>query len=171
MTRPYIKLDPRLPERKDYYPDGPWRALVETFCYAASQDTPGRFKNERVLRALLGARGRHVPFLIEQGDLTPSNLGFVYVEGWEQWQEGKYPTVAARLSAIEDKRGPMSPAERAFTYRQRVKQRDASHVTPTVTRAVTGGNTSPDVTSTRPDVTTANGSKDPWNDRPLRAAS
>lgn len=135
MTRSYIKFDPDFPERKDYYPDGAWRALVETFCYAETQQKPGRFKNEKVLRALLGARAKWIPFLVEQGDLTPTNLGFIYVEGWDEWQEGHFPTVQARIKAIETRRGPQSPAERAFLYRQRKKERDASVTKVTVTRS------------------------------------
>lgn len=134
MTRPYIKLDPSFPERKDYYPDGAWRALVETFCHAEHQLKPGRFNNEKVLKALLGPRAKWVAFLIEQGDLTPSNLGFVYVEGWDEWQEGTYPNVKARVSAINHHRGAQTPAERAFLYRQRKKERQEA-----VTRDATAG--------------------------------
>jgi hypothetical protein len=58
MTRAYIKLDPGFPDRKDYYPDGPWRALVTLFCYAAHQPTPGTFKNDKLVKVLLGRHAR-----------------------------------------------------------------------------------------------------------------
>lgn len=163
MTRVYIKLDPEFPERKDYYPDGAWRALVETLCYAEHQQKPGRFKNEKVLKALLGPRAKWIPFLVEQGDLTPSSLGYLHVEGWDEWQEGKYPTVHARLAAIQKRRGPMTTAERAFLYRQR--KRDASDTQTTVTRHVTvPSNATSRNSLNRPDAG-ANGSVEP---RPLR---
>jgi hypothetical protein len=131
-SRPYLKLDPYLPERKDYYPDGPWRALVTTFCLAAQQPRPGLFRDEKVLRVLLGRFARHVPFLLAEGDLTILPGGAVSVVGWAEWNEGEFPSVKARMEAIENRRRPMSPADRAFLYRQRQK-RDASRVTPSVT--------------------------------------
>jgi hypothetical protein len=137
MMRAYIKLDPSLPDRKDYYPDGPFRALVSTFCFAAHQPVPGTFKNERLLKVLLGRHSRHLAFLIDERDLVRNKDGSLSIVGWKEWQEGAYPSVNARIEAIEKRRRPMTPAERAFVYRMRKKERDtsaessrdASHVT------------------------------------------
>lgn len=125
MTRAYIKLDPGFPDRKEYYPDGPWRALVTLFCYAAHQPSPGTFKNEKLVKVILGPHARHLAFLLDERDVTKSRDGSLVVVGWVDWQEGSYPSVGARMDAIEKRRRPMTPAERAFVYRQRKKERDA----------------------------------------------
>lgn len=124
MTKAYIKLDPGLPDRKDYYPDGAFRALVTLFCAGAHQPKPGCFRSERIVKALLGRHARWLPYLVEEHDIESTSEGGYRIVGWELWQEGKYPSVEARMAAIESKRGPMTPAERAFLHRQR--QRDAS---------------------------------------------
>lgn len=126
MTRLYIKLDPNLPDRKDYYPDGAFRALVTVFCVAAHQPKPGTFKNEKLLRVLLAKQARWLTFLIEERDVVPQKDGSLAVPGWVEWQEGSYPSVGARMEAIEKRRRPMTPAERAFVYRLRKKERDAA---------------------------------------------
>lgn len=137
MTRSYIKLDPDLPDRKDYYPDGAFRALVIVFCTASHQPRPGYFRSERLLKALLGRHAKHIPFLLEERDLEPAEDGY-HVVGWEAWQEGKYPTVEARMAAIRGRRRSMTPAERAFSYRQRKKSE--------------AGDTENDVTTSKLDV-------------------
>lgn len=128
MTKAYIKLDPGFPDRKDYYPDGAFRALVTLFCSAAHQPKPGTFRSERIVRALLGKHAKWLPFLIEERDVDVTRDGGYHVVGWEVWQEGKFPSVEARMAAIESRRGAMTPAERAFLYRQRKRDepRDAS---------------------------------------------
>jgi hypothetical protein len=128
MTRAYIKLDPNFPDRKDYYPDGPWRALVTLFCYASHQPTPGVFKSERLMKVMLGRHARHVAFLLKERDLVPGRDGSLLVVGWKEWQEGNFPSVSARIDAIEKRRRALSPADRAFLYRQRKRDalRDAS---------------------------------------------
>lgn len=124
MTRAYIKFDPATPERKAYYSDAEFRAFVEVLCLAASQPTLGVFKSERLLKALLEKRARHIPHMLAERDLVLQRDGSLFVPGFKEWQEGQYPSVAARLEAIEGRRRPMTPAERAFVYRQRKKQRD-----------------------------------------------
>lgn len=135
--RPYIKLDPFMPDRKAYYPDGAFRALVETFCAASHQPEPGEFKSAKLLKVLLGARARWVPFLMEEADIGLSSTGVIFVNGWAEWQEKRYSTVRDRMAAIEGRRSPMTPAERAFTYRQR--KRDAARDGDAVTLPVTDG--------------------------------
>lgn len=123
-ARAYIKLDPQFPDRKDYYPDGPWRALVTLFCVAVHQPTPGTFKNERLVKVLLGRHARFLQFLIDERDVVAQKDGSFLVVGWREWQEGSYPSVGARMEAIEKRRRPMTPAERAFVYRMKKKDRE-----------------------------------------------
>lgn len=99
MTRHYIRLDPGFDERKESYPDGPYAALIATFCLAEAQPERGRFRSADYLRRLLGKRGRHVAFLVDQGDLTILPDERVYVDGWDEWQEGDWK-VAERVSRI-----------------------------------------------------------------------
>ena len=54
MTRAYIRLDPQFDERKEAYPDGPYRALVACLCLSESQPVRGRFRSMDYLRRLLG---------------------------------------------------------------------------------------------------------------------
>lgn len=151
MTRAYIKLDPGFPDRKDYYPDGPWRALVSLFCYAVHQPTPGSFKNERLVKVLLGRHARHLPFLVAERDVVNQKDGSLTVAGWKEWQEGNYPSVNARLEAIEKRRRAMTPAERAFLYRQRKRDaerdpsRDALRDAPSDVTLLNSDSTEPDL--------------------------
>jgi hypothetical protein len=103
VTRAYIRLDPQFDERKEAYPDGPYRALVACLCLAESQPVRGRFRSVDYLRRLLGQSGRHVPFLIEHGDLTVLEGGRVYVVGWDEWQEGDWK-VGERVRRIRARR-------------------------------------------------------------------
>lgn len=102
MTRAYIRLDPAFDERKEGYPDGPFAALVATFCLAEHQPERGRFRSLDYLRRLLGHRGRHATYLVEHGDLTTLDDGRVYVDGWDEWQEGDWK-VAERVARIRNR--------------------------------------------------------------------
>ena len=126
MTRSYIRLDPAFIEHKEAYPDGPYAALVDVFCLAEQQPARGRFRNERYLRALLGRRGRHVPYLLEHQDLKPLADGRLYVDGWDEWQEGDWKV-----------------GERVERIRGRSKGHVTADVTPPVTPGVTVGTESP----------------------------
>ena len=125
MTRAYIRLDPAFDERKYDYPDGPYAALVATFCLAEHQPERGRFRSVEYLKRLLGRRGRHVRYLIEHGDVIELRDGRAYVVGWDEWQEGDWK-VAERVRRIRVRRG--------------------EEITPDVTVGVT-----PDVTADRLD--------------------
>jgi hypothetical protein len=109
MPRAYLRLDPAFDERKADYPDGPYAALIATLCLAEHQPHRGRFRNAGYLRALLGKRGRHVPYLIAHGDLVTQADGRLYLDGWDEWQEGDWK-VAERVARIrERKRGNGQP--------------------------------------------------------------
>lgn len=132
MTRrAYLRLDPDFFERKvieDQYPPGAAVALISTFCLAEDQPQRGRFRSEKLLRVLLDGPdeptklARWVPYLIEHGDLIAQDRGVLYVDGWDEWQEGDWK-VAERVRRI------------------RSRKDDTPDVTPDVTVDVT-----PDVT-------------------------
>lgn len=109
VTRAYLRLDPAYDERKADYPDGPYATLIACICLAESQPERGRFRSERFLRALLEKRRRWVPYLIEHGDLVVLDDGRVYVDGWDEWQEGDWK-VAERVERIRNRRRPRRTA-------------------------------------------------------------
>jgi hypothetical protein len=127
MSRAYLRLDPGFFDRKvidQKYPPGAAIALVGALCHAEHQPKRGRFRDERVLRSLLGPLSKWVPFLIAKRDLVKVR-GELYVDGWDEWQEGDWKV-----------------GERVKRIRNRIKAEQAeADVTPTVTPDVT-----PDVT-------------------------
>lgn len=102
MARAYLRLDPGFDEHKEAYPDGPYAALIATFCAAETQPQRGRFRNLEYLRRLLGRRGRFVAYLLAAGDIVELPDGRVYVDGWDEWQEGDWK-VAERVSRIRNR--------------------------------------------------------------------
>jgi hypothetical protein len=134
MARAYLRLDPAFFERKaldQKYPAGAVVALAGAFCNGEHQPQRGRFRNERVLRALLGPYAKWIPYLIAKRDLVRVGEQ-LYVDGWDEWQEGDWK-VGERVRRIRGRR-KASPAN--------------PPVTPDVTVDVT------------PDVTVANESGD-----------
>lgn len=103
MTRAYIRLDPAFDERKESYPDGPYAALIATFCLAELQPARGRFRSLDYLTRLLGRRGRHVRYLVDHGDVLLLPDGRIYVDGWDEWQEGDWK-VGERLERLRIRR-------------------------------------------------------------------
>jgi hypothetical protein len=99
MTRAYLRLDPAFDEHKAAYPDGPYAALVACLCLAEMQHQRGRFRNEAYLRALMGRRGRHLKYLLDHGDLVVLADGRLYVDGWDEWQEGDWK-VGERMARL-----------------------------------------------------------------------
>jgi len=130
MTRAYLRLDPYFADKKADYPDGAHRAYIDTLCFAEQQPHRGRFRNAKLLAVLLEKRARWIPWLVEKGDLIPDEAGRLYVEGWDEWQEGDWK-VADRVRLIRSRRGEPSTerspgAIRTANYRLRtaVFQRD-----------------------------------------------
>lgn len=105
MARAYVRLDPAFYERKleQGYSLAQLGALAGVFCLADSQTQRGRFRDMGVLRALLGPGARHVPFLIDRGDLLLEERGRVYVDGWDEWQEGDWQ-VKERLARVRSRK-------------------------------------------------------------------
>lgn len=138
MARAYLRLDPNYFDRKaieQKYPPGAVAALIGALCHAEHQPQRGRFRDARVLKALLGPYAKWIPFLIEHRDLVVRK-GVLYVDGWDEWQEGDWKV-----------------GERVRRIRNRAKATDAggdvtAEVTPDVTVDVTVGNESPDSVGT-----------------------
>ena len=104
MTRAYLRLDPNVFERKAIdqgYPLPLLAAFIGCLCLADSQPQRGVFRDERVLRTLLGPAGRYLPQLIERGDLIREGSR-LRVDGWDIWQEGDV-TVADRMARYRNK--------------------------------------------------------------------
>jgi 5-methylcytosine-specific restriction endonuclease McrA len=123
--RAYLRLDPHLADKKAEYPDGAHRAFVDTLCFAEHQPMRGRFRNQKLLAVLLEKRARWIPYLIEHGDLVPMPDGKLYVDGWDEWQEGDWK-VHERVSMIRHRRDPDAPAptsgaQRTANWRLRTK--------------------------------------------------
>ena len=105
MARAYLRLDPAFFERKaldQKYPAGAVVALAGAFCNAEHQPQRGRFRNERVLRALLGPYAKWIPYLIAKRDLVRVGEQ-LYVDGWDEWQEGDWK-VGERVRRIRGRR-------------------------------------------------------------------
>jgi hypothetical protein len=130
VSRAYLRLDPRAYEKKviqQGYPLPLFAAFVGALCESEHQPDRGRYRSERVLRATLEEAARHIPELIRRGDLVPQPDGSLYVDGWDEWQEGDWK-VAERVRRIRDRR-----------------RAETAEVTDGVTEPVTAGVT-PDVT-------------------------
>jgi len=117
MPRSYFRTLPDLYERKAFgtdthpaYPPSAVACFVGVLCFAEQQPERGRFKSRRVLVALLEGphgKGRSIAkqlgYLIEHGDLVEKADGTLYVEGWDELQEGNWQ-VAERMERYRDRR-------------------------------------------------------------------
>lgn len=108
--RAYLRLDPNAVEKKADYPDGAFRAFVECLCHAEQQPKRGRFRNRRLLAVLLEKRSRWITFLLEHGDLIELPSGALYVDGWDEWQEGDV-TVSERMRRLRSRRRDVTPTD------------------------------------------------------------
>lgn len=116
MPRSYFRTLPDLYERKAFgtdrhppYPPGALACFLGALCFGEQQNPRGRFKSKLMLEALIEGpkrlgrlTARHVAFLIDQGDLVPMPDGSLYIEGWDELQEGNWQ-VAERMSRYRDR--------------------------------------------------------------------
>lgn len=120
MARAYVRVDPAMFERKviqQEYPPLAFAAFSAILCLADSQPVRGRFRDERLLRALLGPLSRQASFLLGRGDVIPAGkhrrcdncpeghgaTGQLYVDGWDEWQEGDWQ-VKERMARVREKK-------------------------------------------------------------------
>jgi len=127
--RAYHRVDPLMDERKGHYTPAQLGAFLKVQLVAGRQTKRGHFRSVAALKAILPTSYvRHVDFLVAEGDLEVSRSGAVYVDGWDQWQEGDL-TVRDRMAALRNRRR-----------------------NPTVTGTVTPAVTEPSPTATRSSV-------------------
>ena len=104
MTRAYHRVDPLMDERKSHYSPAQLGAFLKVQLVAGRQKVRGRFRSLPALRGTLpAAYVRHLDFLIAEGDLDLCADGSVYVDGWQEWQEGDL-TVKDRMTALRNRR-------------------------------------------------------------------
>ena len=108
--RAYLRLDPNLADNKADYPDGAHRAYVDTLCFAEQQHPRGRFRNRKLLAVLLEKRARWISYLIQHGDLIEYGDGKLYVDGWDEWQEGDV-TVSERMKRLRSRAKGVTPTD------------------------------------------------------------
>jgi hypothetical protein len=91
-------------ERKGHYTPAQLGAFLKVQLVAGRQTSRGRFRSIAAIRAILpAAYARHIDFLVAEGDLDVLTDGSVYVDGWDQWQEGDL-TVKDRMAALRNRR-------------------------------------------------------------------
>ena len=99
----YLRIDPLIDERKSHYTPAQLGAFLKVLALASRQAHRGRFRSMKALMgALPAAYGRLVPFLVEQGDLTVLTDGTVYLDGYDEWQEGDV-TVRERMARLRNR--------------------------------------------------------------------
>ena len=104
MTRAYHRVDPLMDERKSHYSPAQFGAFLKVQLVAGRQKVRGRFRSIAHLRGAMPAPYlRYVDFLISEGDLDVCPDGSVYVDGWQEWQEGDL-TVKDRMAALRNRR-------------------------------------------------------------------
>lgn len=91
-------------ERKSHYTPAQFGAFLKVQLVAGRQTTPGRFRSLKALSGSMpAAYAKLVPFLIDQGDLVELSDGSVYIDGWDEWQEGDI-TVRERMARLRNRR-------------------------------------------------------------------
>jgi hypothetical protein len=104
VTRAYHRIDPLMDERKSHYSPAQLGAFLKVQLVAGRQARRGRFRSVTAVRmAMPGAYARYIDFLLAEGDIEVCPDGSVYVDGWDQWQEGDL-TVRDRMAALRNRR-------------------------------------------------------------------
>jgi hypothetical protein len=102
-VRAYHRIDPLMDERKSHYTPAQLGAFVKVQLLAGRQTHRGRFRSIEALRmALPASYARHVDFLVAEGDIVASKT-HVYVDGWDEWQEGDV-TVKERMARLRNRK-------------------------------------------------------------------
>ena len=95
LPKAYLRIDPNLDATHPAPGD-----MVSLMCAANRQPVRGRFKNAELAERVLGHRLYRRS--VERGDLIRNGTG-VYVDGWDEWQEGDF-TVGDRMARLRRRR-------------------------------------------------------------------
>jgi hypothetical protein len=103
-VKAYLRIDPLIDERKSDYTPAQLGAYLKVLALGSRQTHRGRFRSMKALvGALPAAYGKHVAFLIEQRDLVTQTDGTLYLDGYDEWQEGDI-TVGERMARVRNKK-------------------------------------------------------------------
>ncbi len=95
LPKAYLRIDPNLDSTHPAPAD-----MVALMCAANRQPKRGIFKTPELAEKVLG-RGLFRRS-VERGDLILNGVG-VYVDGWNEWQEGDY-TVGERMTRLRSRK-------------------------------------------------------------------
>lgn len=88
LPRAYLRMDPNLDQHADPL------TMLRLMCAGARQPERGRFKDRAIIDWAVGRT--KVSRAISRGDLSQAKDGSLYLQGWDEWQEGDW-TVAERM--------------------------------------------------------------------------
>lgn len=101
--RAYLRIDPLIDERKSHYSPAQLGAYVKVLALASRQTHRGRFRSAKALEgALPAAYAKHVAFLIQEGDIVVLADCSLYLDGYDEWQEGDI-TVGERMKRLRSR--------------------------------------------------------------------
>lgn len=99
----YIRVDPLIDEHKSDYTPAQLGTFLKVLALASRGKYRGRFRSRRALVGLLpAAYVRQLPHLFAEGDLIEQPDGEVYVDGYDEWQEGDL-TVRERMARLRNR--------------------------------------------------------------------
>jgi hypothetical protein len=91
-------------EHKSHYTPAQFGAFLKVQLVAGRQKQRGRFRSLAALKGTLpAAYVKHLDFLIAEGDVVLVEDQSVYVDGWDEWQEGDL-TVRDRMAKLRNRR-------------------------------------------------------------------
>ena len=96
MPRAYLRIDPNIDQT---IPD--LDTFIRLMCAAARQPERGRFRDRSLLNHMIGRA--KVAQAMTRGDVVTLGDGRLYVQGWDEWQEGDY-TVTERMKRMRSRR-------------------------------------------------------------------
>ena len=91
LPKAYLRIDPNIDAKHPSPGD-----MIALMCAANRQPKRGVFKTPKLAEHVLG-RSLYKR-CVERGDLIQNGVG-VYVDGWEEWQEGDW-TVGERMTRL-----------------------------------------------------------------------
>lgn len=94
LPKAYLRFDPNLDSTHPSPGD-----MIALLCAANRQPQRGHFKTPDLARRVLGS-GLYRRS-VQRGDLIPNGAG-VYVDGWDEWQEGDW-TVGDRMRRLRNR--------------------------------------------------------------------